>query len=155
VTVQSQPRIWLDTQSISLNLTSISPVNPYILLRNVGISDLHWSVNSICDGNGSWLRVAPASGTLFPAFMIWLTVPVHPSGLTSGTYHGSLTFSSDDPTQPVVVVPVTLQLTAIPHISVGSLSFDTVYVGHTRSRDLLLHNTGLAPLTVDSIGVAG
>ena len=59
-------------------------------------------------GGGSWLSVSPSSGTTAGGASSAVTVGLDASGLSAGTYAGTIIITSNDPDEASVVVPVTL-----------------------------------------------
>lgn len=100
-----------------------------------------------------WLTAAPTSGRLYPGQTADVTVGIDASGLDGGTYEGSVHVETNDPTQPVVGHPVTLNVTGAPAISVSPLSLDfgQVYTGFSSTQTVSINNTGTDALTVSSI----
>jgi hypothetical protein len=86
------------------------------------------SASATTASGGSWLSVAPASGTT-PAS---LSVAVNPSGLAVGTFSGTISVAASGVSNSPRTVPVTLTVTAgpVPTLTVApaSLSF-TVQAG--------------------------
>lgn len=60
----------------------------------------------------TWLSVNPASGTVDPSDNEGISVICDASGLSEGTYEGTLTISSNDPDTPEVLVPVHFNVTS-------------------------------------------
>jgi subtilisin family serine protease len=101
-----------------------------------------------------WLTAAPTSGRLFgadPPANVSLTIDA--TGLDGGTYEGVVNVQTNDPLQPVVGHPVTLQVTGAPAIAVApsALDFGQVYLGFSSTLALSIDNTGTDTLTVTSI----
>jgi hypothetical protein len=71
----------------------------------------------ICHGTGSisWLSISPSSGSLSPG-QTDLAVTYDAAGLAPGIYTDSLCVSSNDPDEPVVIVPVMLTVEVQPTI---------------------------------------
>jgi hypothetical protein len=84
-----------------------------LTIGNAGSADLHWNLataDSDCasPGNVSWITFAPASSGTTPAdASSAVSLMFDGSALASGTYSATLCVNSDDPSQPVVGVPVT------------------------------------------------
>ncbi len=56
----------------------------------------------------AWLSVAPSAGTIEPLGDAVLDVTMDATNLTEGVYYANVSFATNDPSNPVVVVPVTL-----------------------------------------------
>ena len=61
---------------------------------------------------GSWLMVAPASGTATLSDAVSLAVTADPSGLSAGTFRGQITVSSSTTSQSIEI-PVTLTVSSV------------------------------------------
>jgi extracellular elastinolytic metalloproteinase len=117
VTVSAPPSIdvppapLLSKQYITVQATQTLTVS------NTGGADLSWSVTEH-DGPScaspiglTWASVTPLNGTLAPAGQVPLQVTFDSTGLTAGiTYTGTLCLTSNDPSAPEVVVPLTLEV---------------------------------------------
>jgi subtilisin family serine protease/subtilisin-like proprotein convertase family protein len=77
-------------------------------LTDLGIawSDTAFTLTGIQSCGAPWLSVAPGSGTVAPAASADLTVTMDPTGLADGSYQGNVCIASNDPAQPLAVVPV-------------------------------------------------
>jgi hypothetical protein len=65
----------------------------------------------------AWLTVAPPSGTVEPLGDAVLDVTMDATNLVEGIYYADVSFTTNDPGNPVVVVPVTLTVT--PETGIG------------------------------------
>ena len=83
--------------------------------------DLLFSLGGVVGGSGeacdstvdiSWLSISPTSGTILPQESSSFTATFDSGGLDIGTYEGQICISSDDPDTPLVVVPISLEVTA-------------------------------------------
>jgi subtilisin family serine protease len=73
-------------------------------------------VFSLNPAPGLWLSVDPISGSVPAAGTTQLTVTLDASALAEGTYSGNITIASNDPDEPVVVVPVSLTVATVSGI---------------------------------------
>jgi len=55
-----------------------------------------------------WLSIEPLSGVINPSDSVEVNVTFNSTGLSIGTYTGSIVFSSNDPMQPFTTIPVSL-----------------------------------------------
>ncbi|PYT14875.1 MAG: hypothetical protein DMF51_07750 [Acidobacteria bacterium] len=85
-------------------------------------------------------------------------VRTHPgaTGLEGGSYTGTVYVRTNDPQQPLVAHPVTLDVTPVPSIGVDSpvLDFGNVFAGFSRTLSLAVRNTGTDVLNVGGIDSA-
>ena len=127
-------------------------VNQPTDLAALGYPEMHIVMNvsgnvrrSACldDEELSWVSVSPTSDTVAPAFADELTVTFDSTGLSDGTYTGNLCIESNDPDEPVVEVPVTLEVDNAPHIEVEPTSLSaTQSADETSAQVLSLSNRG-------------
>jgi hypothetical protein len=73
----------------------------------------------------SWLRFVPADGTVSAGSSVEVVVTVDATALYGGEYLAEILVTSNDPAQPEVVVPVTLQVTGVPDIAIGGGLYDS------------------------------
>jgi len=94
-----------------------------LTIANTGSSTLNWSIfedNSpalipeaaACDAPGDvpWLSVSPTLGSTAASSSDEVTVTFDSTGLAEGTYNASLCVESNDPVEPLIPVPVTLNV---------------------------------------------
>jgi M6 family metalloprotease-like protein len=96
-----------------------------------------------------YLRITPISGTIDPGGSTDLTVWFTARLLGEGTYQSPIHIWSNDPVQPLVTVPTTLNVSPglPPEITVNPASFDeTMMPENTITRQLTLGNTGQSVL---------
>jgi hypothetical protein len=73
------------------------------LVQNVCI----WGLEMGFTINTLWLSADPLAGTVAPGGSEDVTITFNSTGLDPGTYEGAIVFSSNDPVNPEVTVPVT------------------------------------------------
>jgi hypothetical protein len=73
-----------------------------LLISNTGAGTLNWSISD----NKSWLKVSPASGTNSGV----VTVTADKSGLSAGTYYGTITISDPNASNSPKTLPVWLRV---------------------------------------------
>jgi hypothetical protein len=76
-----------------------------------------------------WLSASPVSGRVVSGASMDLDVAFDPSGLNEGDYEAELVIESNDPTRSSLIVPVSLNVTGAPQISVGGKA---AFVSSTR-----------------------
>jgi subtilisin family serine protease len=92
-----------------------------IAFRYVGVDGAQVSLDSIsltgsvitaCDAPGGigWISAEPDSGTVMPGLADTVNLSIDSDGLELGDYTGNLCISSNDPFNPLVVVPVELSV---------------------------------------------
>jgi hypothetical protein len=100
-TVSTAPTISLSPTSLTYTATqgATNPANQTIALTNAG-----GTVNWTASDNASWLTVSPASGSGSST----LTAAVNTTGLSAGTYSGTITVSATGATSKTVAVTLTV-----------------------------------------------
>lgn len=130
----TNPTIGVSPTSLSFSATAggSNPANQTISITNAGGGTLNWSQTD----DASWLTVTPASGTA-PST---LTASASISGLTAGTYNGTITVTATGATNTPLSIPVTLTVTNPSSQLIVNGGFETnstpwVLSGATRSTD--------------------
>ena len=122
-------------------------------------SDLSFGVGplTVVESLTEWVRVSSAAGAIDPGASEALTVTLDAAGLDGGTYQAALAFASNDPEDPVLRVPVSLEVVGEPDLVLpdAPLAFGDVYVGARVQRRLRIGNAGTASLTVALSGPPG
>lgn len=94
------------------------PANPngHFIKPGVGWTvsnlDYNWNIRGTLTGNGvsQWLSISPATGSLQPDDSQFHSVTFNATQLTVGDYSGLLKVKSNDIANPVVIIPVTLDV---------------------------------------------
>ena len=113
------PLIQVDPTSLSFSLVPGASALDAIEISNVGqvpAPDLQWSITE--NPPVPWLTLLTTSGTTGLITPSTVTVIADATGLTPGLYQTDLDIASNDPVNPVVSVPVELQVTGAPEIQV-------------------------------------
>ena len=119
-------------------------------------SDLQFIYNVLMHTGGiSWLAVTPLTGTVFPNESIELDVEFDATNLFGGEYTADILVGSNDPENPTVTVPVTLQVTGTPdiHVSTSIIDFEEIFIGTDKSIQLHVLNQGTDVLEVYSVTI--
>ena len=92
-------------------------------------------------GPATWLSFDPSSGTVTPGTDTDVTVTFDATGLSPDTYQANIIISSNDPDEPTVTIPVTLEVTggALPTVKIEPATKE-IYLGSTGSVDILIEN---------------
>ncbi|MGH9866947.1 MAG: choice-of-anchor D domain-containing protein [Candidatus Polarisedimenticolia bacterium] len=116
-----------------------------LTLANVGDGTLDWEIPTL----PPWLSAIPDQGRVWSGQQQDVTLAFDASGLHGGTYTGSVVVVSNDPNQPSVAHPATLEVTDAPAMAAGpaALDFGTVFVGFGVTRAVTVVNTGTLELT--------
>jgi hypothetical protein len=105
----------------------------------------------------SWLTADRTSGSLPPGTKQDVILSIDSDGLIGGDYRADVRFTSNDPDEPSVRVPVKLHVTGVPDIATveSQLDFPTTFIGLGSSLDLHIVNRGTSTLDITSINVTG
>jgi len=147
LTITEPPIIGLSATSLTFNATpTANPPNQTVTISNAGGGTLSWTATGavISPGGGTWLGVTPASGTNSGT----VAVSVNTSGLTAGTYSGTVTVTAAGASNSPQTVGVTLTIQNPPSIAVSpaSLSFSGQRLGpNPATQTIAVSNGAPAP----------
>ena len=154
-TVTGSGELRVTPTSLSFAHQTTSQTNPpsqTVQITSTGTT-LNWTATATSTGN--WLQVSPASGTTGNA----LTVSVNPTGLTAGTYNGTISVSSSNATNPAQTINVTLTVTTpvVPVITsfVNGASFASSQVSPGLIATLIGTDLGPATAIAATPGASG
>ena len=104
-TVAAAPNIALNPSNLTYTATqgAANPTNQTVSLATSG-GTLNWTVSD----SAAWLSVSPASGSSSST----LTTAVNTTGLTAGTYHGTITVSATGSSSKTVAITLTVSAPA-------------------------------------------
>jgi uncharacterized protein (TIGR03437 family) len=133
------PKLAVDQQTIPFTAAPNSgPVSAPFHVLNSGGGTLSFTT-TVTSAGGSWLTIAPSSGSATPDAPFAITATATPSGLQPGTYTGTITVSSGGSTQTINVTLAVTAPTAQMLVSEAGLSFTAVSNGGAP----LPHNFGI------------
>jgi hypothetical protein len=101
----------------------------------------------------TWLEVSPASGVVPAGESAQLTAQINAAALGVGAHGASILIHSNDPDEPTVAVPVSLDVLGRPELVAApqSLEFGPVYIGYPEALALTLTNAGSGTVEVYDI----
>lgn len=101
----------------------------------------------------SFLTTNPMNGTLEPGSSLDVEVTFNAEGLPGDEYNAVIAVVSNDPINPVVEVPVTLDVTGVQDIFVSedSLDFPEIFVGEEVYNYFTISNLGTEELDITAI----
>jgi hypothetical protein len=155
--VAMQPQISLSEQTVNFGTVSVGSAGTSNLsLSNTGATDLTVSVISVT-GTEFGITGITTPKVISAGQSVPLSISYHPTA--AGTSTGSLSITSNDPTNPTVTVPLSGMgsTKAAGQLSANSssLNLGNVNAGSHASQNIVLSNTGNAPVNISSIKVAG
>ena len=147
------PRLETLPSSLELSVDPGSSAIETIHLTNQGGATLKWNAR-LSDNLTSLITLSRSSGATVPSARSALNLTVLTNqSTTAQTTIGSVTLVSDDPTNPIVTIPITLTVRGLPRLalSLPVASFADTFVQSTSTQTLTLRNTGNAKLTISNI----
>ena len=147
--------------SLSFNgTTTQNPSGQALIVQNTGGQALDWTAIIGTSTGGNWLSMSGVSGHLLANSQQTLTVSANSTGLSVGSYQGSLTFSYTGGTSLQVLVTLTDSPPAVPGMGVSSnaLQFSAIQGIDPQPQTFTITDTGNGPLnwaiTKDANGAA-
>ncbi len=116
-----------------------------------GVWDGEVGLFGVTDFQANFLSsVEPAMGTIAPGESMTVDVTFDSNDLIGGTYTDDLVINSNDPVNPTIEVPTTLNVSGVPVLAVDTdlLDFGTLFVGETEEDAVVVTNTGTDVLTI-------
>ena len=103
-----------------------------------------------------WVSISDTEGTIPAGGERSLVVTLDATDLFDGLYEGEFRIFSNDPVNPVVNVPVALDVIGVPRLEVEplALNFGDVFIGSTSTLSILVANGGTADLSITGVGVS-
>ncbi len=115
------------------------------LISNSGTGTLNWTITP----DAGWLSVNPTSGTN----SLVVTVSINPSGLSTGTYTGTITISDTNAVNSPQTVTVNLMVMNVSQDQPPIGSFDTPIDGSTVRSSIPVTGWALDDVDVDSVKI--
>ncbi len=145
--VTSYPEIGVEPDSFIVTLNEGSIGSDTIIIRNVGIATLNWTVG--WTSYSPWLSAEPTSGVTEPEDSSLITVTINATDSTVGIYDGVFIINSDDQDAPSIDVPVIMTIVEIGTAEIivfpDSISVP-ILVGETFAETLIIENVGTSEL---------
>ncbi|PDV97216.1 hypothetical protein A9Q02_04735 [Candidatus Chloroploca asiatica] len=151
----SQRRSWAGFDDATPGDPPVLPLDTFDLIDTFGLAG-NWMIRAqgtssnacLAPADVPWLSIEPTSGTTAPGATTAVTATLDATGLAVGQYAAVLCVNSNDPIQPVVAVPVNLDVVNVPEIEVDVAAIAALQpVETTTTHALTISNTGLADLT--------
>jgi hypothetical protein len=117
----TEPDIDVNPPSLASTLPPDAEETLPLDLANVGTATLDWSVEEApadcaVPGDLTWLSASPVAGATAPGTADTVNVTFDSAGLTGGLNEGVLCIASNDPDEPMVVIPVSLLVDEMPFL---------------------------------------
>jgi uncharacterized membrane protein len=98
-----------------------------------------------------WLKASSVDGSIDNVTNSNFDLLLDASDLVAGVYHANISVHSDDPTEMMLTLPITLRVTGIPDIAAMDLDFGTQYIGFPGMKYVNIENTGTDTLYVSEV----
>ncbi len=155
-TPPSQQRSWIGFGEVPAD-PPVMPMPTFAIIDSLGLPG-NWMVRGFGTGNipcdnptdVPWLDADPDMGTTGPGSTTNVTVTFDSTGLAPGEYSALFCIESNDPANPLVEVPVTLQVGENPSAEVDTTPISITLSANTQSTaTLTIGNTGEGDLEWD------
>ena len=99
---------------------------------------------------GRWLGASPDHGVVAAGEQETVTLTADGRGLPAGDYAGRVVLECNDPKVPTVTMPAALRVLDAPScvVATAPIGFGDVFVGNSKTADVLVANSGTLPLHV-------
>jgi hypothetical protein len=147
VVANQLPEIEVSPASLSGELLQGETMTRTLTISNNGEAALAYQLTR--EPGADWIQMEPTEGTVSPGGTHEIEVTLDATSSEPGEQSGWIRVSSNDPAQPQVDVPVTMDvLAAEPEIGVAPDALaETVVEGASVVRTLTISNTGIGDLT--------
>jgi len=154
------PSLQVDQDHLSFTYPrSASARSQTLVITNAGGGSLQFKATASTNNVGSWLQVSTAQGSVTPRAPLTLSVQADPTGLSTGTYSGTIRIAANvgqSQTIPVIMTISTAQTAIL--LSQTGLSFTAVAGGGVvppQSFGILNIGSGTVSWTVSTSTLAG
>lgn len=110
----SQFTLYIDGDQVFTGQGFAGDIEQIVLFSNMEVSGPIWDIDNIIVYDGQpeapWLTLSPRSGEVPPGGTMDITVAFNSTDIEVGTYFDSLYISNNDPANPLVSIPVTLDV---------------------------------------------
>jgi len=138
----SGPFISVSPDNLSFTLPAESSESSTVTISNTGDAPLHWDAGK----TAAWLNLPVISGSVDPGSSGILDIEITTQGLTPGEYFDTLVVNSDAFNDPILFIPVRLEIPTLPDTPAIDLSVSlfslTVTEGNSVNEILIVYNSG-------------
>ncbi|KAA3619653.1 MAG: T9SS C-terminal target domain-containing protein [Calditrichaeota bacterium] len=147
LTVTATPQLAVSADSLTATLAEGGSLTKSLTITNNGNGSLNWMANTPFDK--PWCFIANANGSLNPGQSASFNVQFSAANLNSGTYNSEVAINSNDPDNPLTLIPVSLLVTGtgkIIDVSPAHISAPVV-AGDSVESQIFVQNLGTENLT--------
>ena len=109
----------------------------------------------IANSISTWLYPSSTTGSVAPSGSTVINLKFKSTNIVNGTYFSDLYVNSNDPANPVIIIPCTLTVNGLSDINISLSgpcpSFDTIMVGDSDQDTLLVQNVGCDTLFISNV----
>ncbi|MEQ8924275.1 MAG: S8 family serine peptidase [Fulvivirga sp.] len=107
------------------------------------------------EAGSSWISFNPKSGEVEPGNSFEIIVEFDATGLEGGVYESIINIESNDPLNPLVEVPVTLNVTGAPNIQLSTteINFEDIFITTSKIDSLIIQNSGSEVLNISQVNI--
>lgn len=142
------PIIAVTPDQLAAHLLTAGADTLSLTVSNTGLGELTFNIS--IDNPDGRVSVDSLGGIIAPNSSQAVKVFLNASALFAGSYVYNLQLTSNDPVNPSVIVPITLNVTnngaPIASLSAGTLNFNSVVLGRSKKLAVLVKNEGSDPL---------
>lgn len=135
--------------TLDVTVTNNYSVDPYS-----GANNYH-RVNVQANGGSSpWLSIGtPSSGNLATSSTVQIPVSFDPTGLADSTYTTNIYVATDDPSNPLIVIPVDFTVFKFPTFDTNApcISFGSVDLSTPETDSIQITNNGCGDLIISQV----
>jgi subtilisin family serine protease len=113
------------------------------------------TLDFVFSGLPTWLVVHPANGRVYEGESMDIEMIYDATRLSGGDYAAGIILETNDPSQPLTTIAVTLEVTDAPDVSVSkdALDYGPHYTGTSATDTVEVTNIGTESLVVSGIGI--
>ncbi|MBI4648614.1 MAG: hypothetical protein HY738_19025 [Bacteroidia bacterium] len=113
----------------------------------------NWILDNVSIDVQGWISLSPVNGTISPSNFTTVDVTFNSYGLMAGQYNSQISINSNDPLNPVVIIPCTMNVIGSFGIflSGSCIAFDTIFVNSSISDTLQISSIGCDTLVITNI----
>lgn len=144
-------------RDIRFNSSNVAYVDRLDLYNFSEETSAWWDDLRLSSNTAEWMQLSTASGETAPAGDAITLVTASADYLSVGVYEGYIMVRSNDPANPEVAVPVTMQVKSAPSLYLPgtSVDFGDVVQASSGHRNLVLSNSGTEAVTITALSFSG
>lgn len=126
-----------------------------VAATDVLFNSINWAKGGISGPGADWLGGTNPLDTIAGNDSIILNIPFYSDSLSNGFYYSQIVVNSNDPTNPTLIVPCTLQVSGLADLAFNNtascFNFGTVPNNSTSNDSVIISNTGCDTLNIQGV----